>query len=98
MQNWVASDLDAALGFAAAAYGAGERRSGVALGVDGFGAGLCLGLTRFLAGRWVVRDLDFAEVEGHAGDALRDAVGRRQAAEVGGGLQGSGLDHRESFS
>lgn len=45
-----------------------------------------------------MRDLNFAEVEGHAGDALRDAVGRRQAAEVCGGLQGPGLDHRESFS
>jgi len=46
----------------------------------------------------MMRDLDLAEVEGHAGDALRDAVRRGQAAEVGGGFEGAGLDHRESRS
>jgi hypothetical protein len=33
-----------------------------------------------------MRHFDLAEVEGHAGDTLEDAVGRGQAAEVWGGL------------
>ena len=63
-------------------------------------AGLALrpGLERGLALRGVVRDFNFAEVEGHAGDALRDAVRRWQAAQIRSGFQGAGLDHRVSRS
>ena len=44
------------------------------------GSGARLGLVRRFALRGMMRDLDFAEVEGHAGHALGDAVGRGEAA------------------
>ena len=45
-----------------------------------------------------MRDFYLAEVECHTGNALRNAVRGRQAAEVWGGLQCAGMDHRESRS
>jgi hypothetical protein len=55
-------------------------------------------LERSFALAGVVRDLDLAEVEGHAGYALRDAVWRGQAAEIRCRREGAGLNHRESRS
>jgi len=54
-------------------------------------------------GRIVLRralgEIDLAEVERHAGHALRNAVRRWQAAQIQGGLQGTRpADHRESPS
>src|ERR1035437_10756084 len=46
----------------------------------------------------MMRYLDLAEVERHAGYALRNAVRRWQAAQVRCGFQGAGLDHKESRS
>ncbi len=46
----------------------------------------------------MVRDFNLAEVEGHAGDALRNSVRRGKAAEIGSRFQGTRLDHRESRS
>ena len=67
------------------------------LGPDG-GIGsrspLCLG--RRFAWRRVVRYLNLAEIESHAGHVLRNPMRRWQGAEVWGEDQRAGLDHRRS--
>ena len=76
---------------------AGETCGFGKLGPDG-GIGsrfpLCLG--RRFAWRRMVRYLNLAEVECHAGHVLRNPMGRWQGAEVWGEGQCAGLDHRRS--